>query len=528
MKKYVIFILLQFFCIFNIRANDSINRVVDIQVQKFRNILETIYNNYYREDIDLVNISEVAFNSLLQSLDKFCNYYPSSQYQAIKDSYKGSTKGIGIQFFRRGDSLIIFHIVKGSPADSVGLLVGDRVIYINHEYCVGKDANFANKKIQESKNNIVIVTVKRDNLLKEFLIPLKEVEIPSVVTKLKIGNDLGFIRINRFSLTTYNEITGSLDSLIKIGCKFFAIDLRNNQGGYLDEVVKICNLFLRKGDTIVIVSGKNENRRVEIANQQGKYLKYPLVVIVDENTASGGEILASCLQDNDRAIVIGTRTFGKGLVQRTWEFKDGSAFRLTTAEYVSPLGRKIQKDETDKVEFDNFSNVTLSEEQKKNIEDMIKQFGIKTKLPTYFTKKGRPILGGGGVFPDYFFVTDTTPQYLKKLKTNGLMNDFVIRNFIDDPKSVMSLMKHNLSSFIINFEVLDNTILNFRQYLTQKNAFLEKNFTEEKNQIVLEIKATLGYILFGDVGYYSVVLLNDKVLSKINELRKEAEKMVNN
>lgn len=527
MRKLLLFLGLFCNLHFLSLSNDSLNRIIDVQVQKFRNILETVNSNYYRSDIDLVSISENAFESLLQSLDKFSNYFSASKYQTIKDSYKGSSKGVGVQFFRRGDSLMIFHVVKGSPADSAGLIVGDKIIYINHEYCIGKDANFANKKILESKNNIAVFTIKRGEILKEYYLPIVDIEIPSVVCKFKFDNDIGYIKVNRFSLETYREFTSAIDSLIKVGCKFFAIDLRANQGGYLDEVVRICKLFINKGDTVVVVSGKGENRKVHIAEERGKYSKYPVIVVVDENTASGGEIFASCMQDNDRAIILGSRTFGKGLVQRTWEFKDGSAFRLTTAEYVSPLGRIIQKEEVDRVDLEGVADMNLNDEQKKNIETLIKNFGVKTKLPTFITKKGRVLLGGGGVFPDYVFFNDTTPFYLKKLKTSGFMNDFVLRKFIEEPQSLSSLRKLSFSDFIIKFEILDKTINDFRQYLIQRNAFNETHFTNEFNEIVLEMKATLGYILYGDIGYYTILLSKDKVLNKVLELRKEAERLVN-
>ncbi len=528
MKKHLIIYLLINNLFTSLASEDSLSRVIDVQVQKFRNILETVYSNYYLEDVDFVGISENAFNSLLQSLDKFSNYYSTDQYQNLKDSYKGSTKGVGVQFFRRGDSLIIFHIVRGSPADSIGLEIGDRIIYINHEYCIGKDANFANKKILDSKNNFSIITIRRNNVLKEFVVPVRDIEIPSVISKVKIGEDIGYIRINRFSLETYDEFINSFDSLAKIGCKSLVLDLRNNQGGYLDVVVNICKLFLKKGDTVVVVSGRGDNKKVHITEQQGKYLKVPIIVLVDENTASGGEILASCLQDNDRAIVVGTRTFGKGLVQRTWEFRDGSAFRMTTAEYVSPLGRKIQKENSEKFSIDGQMDVNLPFEQKKEIEDFVKKFGGKSQYQIFYTKKGRALISFGGVIPDYFFVSDTTPQYLKKLRSNGFLNDFVLKHFIDDQKNFSLVKKHSFASFVLNFSISQDAISNFKQYLIQRNVLIESNFSEEFEAILLELKATLGYILFGDLGYYSTIVTKDKILNKVFELRNEAEKLLKN
>ncbi|MGB9772195.1 MAG: S41 family peptidase [Candidatus Kapaibacteriota bacterium] len=526
MGRFLLSLLIILYSTESLLSNDSLNSVIEVQVQKFRNILEVVKENYYKKDVDFVGISENAFNTLLQSLDKFSQYFSAPQYKAYKDSYKGSTLGIGVQFFRRGDSLMVFNVVKGSPADSVGLQPGDKIIYINHEYCIGKDANFANKKIQGSPNEITIITVKKDGALKEFAIPLKEIEIPSVIAKTKFDRDIGYIRFNRFALSTMKELTSSIDSLMKESCKFFVFDLRGNTGGYLDEVISIAKLFLKKGDTVVIVSGKGDNHRVYYCESDGKYCKLPFIVLVDENTASAAEIFASTFQDNDRSIVLGERTYGKGLIQKNWEFKDGSAFRITTGEYLTPLGRNIQKETVEKVELGGLADLTLPNQQKENIEALIKNFGVTNNLPVYTTKKGRTLLGGGGVFPDFIFISDTTPPYLKKLKSNGFVNDFVLRYFIEDNKTFQTLKRLSFSKFVHNFEILDNAVASFKQYLIQRNAFLDNYFTNEYEKILLELKGTLGYILFGDIGYYSVVIQKDKILQKVRELRVESEKMV--
>lgn len=527
MKKSLFYSM--FFLIFTIYisySNDSLSNIIDIQAQKFRVLLETISKEYYKENVDLVGIAENAYNSLLQSLDKFSSYYSATQYKSIKDAYKGSGRGIGVNFFRRGDTIIVFMIVKGSPAEQMGLQLGDKVIYVNHDYCIGKDINYLNKRIQESSNDTVILTVKRDNFLKEFVLPVAEIEVPSVVTKMKLEGNLGYVRILRFSLKTYSELISALDSLLKVGSKSLVIDLRGNQGGYLDEVIRISKEFLSEGDTVVLVFGNKDNRKVHICESNGKYRKIPVIILVDENTASGGEVFASCMQDNDRAIVIGTRTFGKGLVQRTWEFKDGSAFRLTTGEYLSPLGRTIQKEDLGKLDFDKNIDANLTEEQKEKLKEMINQFGATQRVKTFFTNKGRLLLGGGGVFPDYFFMTDTLPTFLKKIKSSGFLNDFVLQHFIENKVNFMTIVKYSLSDFITNFKISDNTLGEFRRYLILRNVMNETQFNIEFDKIVLEMKATLGYLLFGDSGYYSVIVLNDKIITKAKELKIEAENLL--
>lgn len=511
------------------KGNDSISQVIDFQAQKFKTILETIRSSYYKDSIDYVKISENAFNSLLHELDPFCNYFNSEQYKNIKEAYNGSSEGVGIRLFRRGDTIIVFSVQKGSSADSSGIKVGDKIIYIDHEYFVGKDINSALQKIQGVKGTHLLLTIKRGNYLQEYVLPRYELEIPSVVASFydKSG-DIGFVRISRFAKNTFEELTNSFDSLLKVGARLLVIDLRGNQGGYLDETIKITKLFLAKGDTVVVVvTGKGTNRNFEICESTGKYAKIPLCVLIDNVSASASEIFVSALQDNDRAIVIGERSFGKGLIQKTWEFKDASAFRLTVGEYVSPLGRVIQKSSLKNIDLESISEAALHDDFKQNIETLIRSFGITKNLPVFTTKKGRTLLGGGGIFPDYFFRSDTIPPYLQKLRSNGYINDFVLRYFFELQDGSSLFSNFDVPTFVNKFSFSDDVMLTFKKYLIENRAFLEKYFEEEKERITIELKATLGYILWGDLGYFPVTLEKDKILYKIKELRQNAFILVN-
>ncbi len=510
------------------KSSDSISQVIDFQTQKFKTILETIRGNYYKDTVNYVKISETAFNSLLHELDPYCNYYSSEQYKNIKETYSGTTEGVGIKLFRRGDTILVFSVQKGSSADSVGIKIGDRIIYIDHEYFIGKDINAALQKIQGHKGTNLLLTIRRGSYLQEYVIPRYDVEIPSVVASFyDKARDIAFVRISRFAKTTFDELTNSIDSLLKLSAKLFVIDLRGNQGGYLDETIKITGLFLSKGDTIVVVSRKEGNRDFEICEASGKYAKIPLCVLIDNVSASASEIFTSALQDNDRAIVIGERSFGKGLIQKSWEFKDESAFRLTVGEYVSPLGRVIQKPLIKNFDVENISEFAMREDFKQNVETIIKNFGIMKNLPVFTSKKGRTLLGGGGIFPDFFFKSDTIPPYLQKLRSNGFVNDFVLRYFFESNDGKNLLNNFVVTTFVNGFELNDNVVMSFKNYLIGNHGFLEKYFEAEKERIKLEIKATLGYILWGDLGYFSVTLEKDKILDKVQELRKEASILVN-
>lgn len=511
-------------------GRDSINNIIETQSQKFKSILETIEGNYYKDSIDFIGISESAFSSLLKELDPFSVYFSSEQYKNLKETFMGSNCGTGIRLFRRSDSILVFTVQKGSSADSAGILVGDRVIYINHEYVVGKEISFANKKLNLKSNDFNIITIKRANALYEFKLPCKELDIPSVVTKLYIAKDkTAFIRFVRFGKNTYSEFISALDSLINLGADFLVVDIRGNQGGYLEIANKITSLFLNKGDTVVIINSRNEGKKVYTCDENGKYSKLPMAVLIDRSTASAAEIFASALQENNRALIVGERSFGKGLVQRTWEFKDGSAFRLTTAEYFTPIGRSLQKNQI----FSEIDTNFIEESQmdsiaRKNLSEIIKQYGGTNRLPTYFTKTGKLILGGGGIFPDVFFRTDTLPPYLQKLKNNGFINDFILRYFIDDKKIFSNLNTLDINSFIYNFNISEGDLLEFKKYTNEWKSLDVSKFEIERNSIEMELKATLGYVLWGVLGYYTTHFYADKsLITKLGDWKLIAKNFVN-
>lgn len=527
--KYLIFVV----CLLNsysLQGSDSLNNVIETQTQKFKTILETIKENYYRDSIDFVKVSESAFIAFLKELDPYSTYFTSEQYESLKEGYIGSIYGVGIRLFRRVDSILVFTVKKGSPADSAGIRVGDRVIYINHEYVVGKDINFANSMLHCKSGDSILVTIKRGNSLSEYKLPCKELELPSLVAKLYYPQfKTAFIRFVRFGSNTYSEFITALDSLIQLGANFLIVDIRGNQGGYLESAVKLSGLFLNKGDTILTVQARKDGNKVYIAEETGKYSKLPLVVLIDGSSASASEIFASALQDNSRAVIAGERSFGKGLVQKVWEFRDGSAFRITTGEFLSPLGRSIQKNPNLK-DFDPslLADLNIDSVVKQNVFEFLKRFGTTNRLPTYFTKSGRLVLGGGGIFPDVFFRADTIPPYLQRLKNSGFVNDFVLRHFIDNKSNFPKLKNFSLNSFVANFKIKESDILSFKKYIFDWKSLDEVKFENEKKDIEIELKATLAYIFWDDLGYSTSFLFdNPSLISKLFELKTIATNLVN-
>ncbi|MGQ9818371.1 MAG: S41 family peptidase [Candidatus Kapaibacteriales bacterium] len=516
--------------LYSLRSQDSLNRIIETQSQKFKTLLETIRDNYYKDSIDFVKVSESAFSALLKELDPFSAYFSSEQYETLKETYTGSLYGIGIRLFRRMDSIIVFTVQKGSPADSVGIRTGDRLIYINHEYVIGKDITSLNSKLHCKAGDFKVVTIKRGNILLEYKLPCKELGIPSVLAKIFFPKSkAAFIKFSRFGSNTFSEFKSALDSLVKIGAKFLIVDVRGNQGGYLESAVDICKLFLQRGDTIVVVRGRKDVNKVYIVEENGQYQNLPMIILIDEASASASEIFASAMQDNNRALIVGNLSFGKGLVQKTWEFRDGSAFRLTIGEYFSPLGRSIQKSLNSKDLDETFlADLNMDLISKKNFTEMIKQFGITNRLPTYFTKKGRLILGGGGVIPDVFLRQDTTPPYLQRLKNSGFINDFVLRYFVENKLNSSSTNNLNLFSFVRDFKITDSDVLAFKKYLFDWKSLDEKKFEDEKIPILKELKSTIGYLFWGDTGYFTSFLFEDEsFILKLIELQPKAKELVN-
>ncbi len=513
----------------NAQQEDSISKIIEIQSQKFRTILETVRSNYYKDSINFVEISERSFNTLLNSLDPFSRYFNPNEYETLKETYLGTTENIGLNLFRRGDTIYVFNVATGSSSDSAGITVGLPIIFIDNEHMIKKDVSYAQKKLHGTKGTPVSVIVRQDNHLKEYILTRQEIPIPSVVvSSFDKANKSGYIKLLRFAKTSFDELIRSLDSLNRLGMNFLIIDLRGNQGGYFDETVKIVSTFLNKGDTIVIVSGKREYHKVHICEKTGKYANIPLVVLVDRNSASASEIFASAVQDNDRGIVLGERTLGKGTMQKTWEFKDGSAFRITVSEYISPIGRTIQKQQVENIDLKGLEEFAIKEDLKRSIFETIKNFGLAKNLPTYTSRRGRVLLGGGGVFPDYYELSDTLPTYIQKLKSNGFINDFVLLYFYQNNNLKKYTELKSFKTFMEKFTIDNEIMENFRNYLRNNRSYYEQYFEPETQKIAVEIKATLGYTIWGETGYYTIHSSNDKLINRALELKAEAISLLNN
>ncbi|MBO5698457.1 MAG: S41 family peptidase [Bacteroidaceae bacterium] len=401
---------------------------------KINDLLHLI-NDKYVDSISINDIVEKAVPKLLKELDPHSTYISAKDADASMQELQGGFQGIGVQFAIHSDTVCILKIIKGGPSEYVGLKPGDRIVYVDDSLYVGKGVvtnDETLKRLKGEAGSTVNLKIKRkgEEELLSFVIERGNVPLRSIDAVYMLNDSTGYIRINNFAEQTYTEFVVALARLQSTNFQSLVIDLRGNVGGYMHPAVLIANEFLPKGRKIVYTEGRHSPREETYSDGMGLYTNIPLVVLVDEGSASASEILAGALQDNDRATVVGRRSFGKGLVQIPIEFKDGSMLRLTTARYYTPSGRCVQKP------------YGLGEENNKTYEyDLVERAlhgeyfsadSIKTSGEAYQTYGGRTVYGGGGIIPDHFIPRDTLGMttYLRELYATMVPHNFTF-DFVD-------------------------------------------------------------------------------------------------
>ena len=378
---------------------------------KIDQLLE-LMNQAYVDPIDVDSITDDVMMELVKRLDPHSAYIPKEDLEMVNSELSASFSGIGVQFSIQNDTIQVVSVISGGPSEGIGVLAGDKIVSVNDSVFTGKTVT--NERVMHAlrgpKDTQVTIGVVRSGTpeVLSFTITRGEIPVHSVDAKFIIeekGQKIGFVRVNRFGENTYNEFIAALASLKGQGATSYIVDLRENSGGYMDQAIKMANEFLSKGDLIVYSEGRAYPRFDAKANGSGRFQRDSLVVLIDNFSASASEIFAGAMQDNDRATIIGRRSFGKGLVQQQIPFADGSAIRLTVARYYTPSGRCIQKP------------YKLGEGEDYAM-DLIERFehgefysadSVQIADSTvYYTKKGRIVRGGGGIMPDVFVGRDTT------------------------------------------------------------------------------------------------------------------------
>lgn len=402
-------------------------RSLTAKEEKLKTVLGLIQSDY----VDVLNMDsliEATFPDLLLSLDPHSAYIPAAELQAVNDDLSGSFSGVGVSFQIINDTVQVIEVIPGGPAEKVGIQPGDRIVKADTVTLTGKDITSQDvfKTLRGEKGTTVVLTIKRYGQKKEVVYDVVRGDIPvnSVDVSYMLTKDAGYLKVTKFSRNTYMEFFNALNDLRQQGAQSFIIDLRGNSGGFMDQAIYMANEFLPAGRVIVYTKGrKPENEYMAMSDGNGRFQDSPIVVLTNEGSASASEIFAGAIQDNDRGLIIGRRTFGKGLVQNQMDLPDSSAIRLTVARYYTPSGRSIQKDfqrgQLSKYDMDIVDRYTHGEFYNA---DSIKF--DKDKI--FFTTNGREVYGGGGIMPDIFVPEDTTnyTSYYMTVVNQGLIQKY--------------------------------------------------------------------------------------------------------
>ena len=389
-----------------------------------------LIDTQYVDTVDMQRLTDDAMFAVMEDLDPHSVYIPADELEMVNSELEGSFSGIGVQFNIQNDTIMVVAVISGGPAEKVGVLAGDRVVEVNDTAFVGESISNEKvmKKLRGPKGTQVKLGIKRHGTpdVLHFTVTRGDVPVNSVDIAYMIEPGVGFIRESKFAATTYQEFLNGLASLRSQGAKKFIVDLRENSGGLLDQVVMMVNEFLSRGQMIVYSEGKAYPRFDSRADGSGSFIGQPLVVLIDEFSASASEIFAGAIQDNDRGLIVGRRSFGKGLVQQQMDLSDGSAVRLTVARYYTPTGRSIQKpyergkgDEYEMDLMNRFIHGEFDSQDSIHLADTL----------VYYTPAGRKVYGGGGIMPDVFVPRDTTgyTPYFNQVLNHGYTYQFAFQ-----------------------------------------------------------------------------------------------------
>ena len=508
--------------VIGILLGEGLNRVSPISSGqgKLSTIIGLI-NKDYVDTIDIDSIIEMALPNLLSGLDPHSSYIGRADFKAVNDDLEGSFSGVGISFQIIGDTVTIVEVITGGPAEKVGLRAGDRIVTVNGNSLTGEDVTNEDvfKSLRGDMNTKVKLGIKRYNSTKviEYDIIRGDIPVNSVDAYYMLDNKVGYVKVGKFARNTYNEFMNALLSLKTKGATKYIVDLRDNSGGFMDQAIFMVNEFLPEGKMIVYTKGRTvENETFAVSDGSGTFQKEEIVVLMNEYSASASEIFAGAIQDNDRGVIVGRRSFGKGLVQNQTILPDSSAIRLTVARYYIPSGRSIQKDykrgKDGKYQQEIVERYSHGEFYNA---DSIKQ----DKSKVFYTMNGREVYGGGGIMPDVFVPNDTTgiTSYYINVVNAGL-----IQKFAFDVVDHYRLMFGNLTTAeeILNVVPREDTLLqNFVNYASKNNIPARWYYINQSRELLLrQIKAMIVRDVLGYNEFYRVFYKNDNTINSAHEI----------
>lgn len=493
---------------------------------KFKDVLTYVQRDYV-DKVDTDELVEIAITKMLEELDPHSVYIPSEELQMAKADLEGEFEGIGIEFNIFKDTIYVVSPLGGGPSEAVGLMSGDKIVKVDGENVagIGIDNMDVMELLRGPEGSTVEVSVKRrsaDKLL-NFTITRDKIPQESVEASYMIDNEIGYIKISRFAATTYDEFKESLSELKSEGMTKLVLDLRGNPGGYLDRAVNIADEMLSDNKLIVYTEGKQPRYNTEArAYKDGLFEENPIIVLIDEGSASASEIVAGALQDNDRGLIVGRRSFGKGLVQMPVPLDDGSELRLTISRYYTPSGRSIQKPYESGNEkysqdlYNRFQHGEMFTKDSIHFEDSLK----------YETTKGRTVYGGGGIMPDYFIPLDTSRNvgdFFSELITTNVFREYTLLYYETNKKE---LEKMSFEKYYKDFQVDEDMLGKLVQMAKDADIeYDETEFEESKPILKSRIKAWVGRSVWGNDAFYQIIYQDNEIFQRALDLFDEAEEL---
>ena len=526
MKRVYSFIIAMLIACGSFAQNTTIS---ELQLRKIQQA-EYYISHGYVDDVNEEELVDAAIKGMLGQLDPHSTYIKAKDVERTNESLNGSFEGIGVQFQMIDDTLVVVQPVSGGPCEKQGIIAGDRIVTVNDTAIAGvkMSRDEIMTRLRGPKGSKVKLGVIRQGVdgINTFNIIRDKIPVYTIDASYMVDKQLGYIRISSFGATTYDEFMAAIEKLKKGGMSRLIIDLQSNGGGYMQPAVRLSNEFLQKDEIIVSQKGNSGLMQAEQkykADGSGMLKDIPLVILVDSYSASASEILTGAIQDNDRGIVVGRRTFGKGLVQRPFELVDGSMIRLTTSHYYTPSGRCIQKpyEKGDSKSYEGDIESRLNSGELTNVDSI--HFEDSLKYQTTHLK--RTVYGGGGIMPDVYVPLDTT-QYTKlhrELSAKGCINNTVMR-YLDQNRKKLEKRYKNLETYKKNFEIKDDIYeLLLAEADKAKIKYDDEMLETSKPMINNVLKALIARDIYENAAYYEISNTTNSIFIKGVEVAKSID-----
>ncbi|MBR5324679.1 MAG: S41 family peptidase [Muribaculaceae bacterium] len=501
--------------------SSSFSAISNLGQSKINGLMYLI-NTQYVDSVNIDSLTEKVMPKIIGELDPHSSYIPAEDLEMVNNDLEGSFSGIGVQFSILNDTIMVVDVISGGPSERAGMLAGDRIVAVNDTAFTGKEVTNERvmKHLRGPKNSEVKLTIARplsDDLI-DIVVTRGDIPVNSVDVAFRANEEIGYIKVSKFGKNTYGEFLNALAQLSIEGSTKFIIDLRGNSGGYMESAINMVNEFLPAGYLIVYTKGNASPLNEVFSNGIGSFQNNQIVVLVDEWSASASEIFAGAIQDNDRGLIIGRRSFGKGLVQQQIPFNDGSAIRLTIARYYTPSGRSIQKEyqmgDAENYEKDllnRFEHGEFDSKDSIHVNDSIK----------YKTLYGRTVYGGGGIMPDIFVPRDTSAYspYLTQVVNNGIIYQFAFK-YSDEHRELLSKFKSAKS--LVVYLKKENILDEFIEFATSKGIKARPVYINvSRKEILNSLYANITRNILGDKAFYPIALMNDETFLKAVEILNE-------